>query len=137
MRATGIVRRMDDIGRVVIPKELRKQLNISPGDPLEIFITEQGDLVYKKYYPIKQHEWGTAKSIISHLVTSDFLLVDRYGEPTIHNIKRPREDFVKGYDIMVDGDVEGRLLVCGDCATSEENLLTAVKIIEELFARED
>lgn len=136
MRTTGIVRRMDDIGRVVIPKELRKQLNISAGDPLEIFITEQGDLVYRKYYPIKQHEWGTAKSIVSHIIPSDFILVDRYGEVVAPSTKRTRDEFVRGYDIRVDGDVEGRLLVCGDCEISEEKLLTAVKIIEELFTRE-
>lgn len=48
MKATGIVRRMDDLGRVVIPKEIRRQMKIREGDPLEIF-TENGYVCFKKY----------------------------------------------------------------------------------------
>lgn len=48
MKATGIVRRIDDLGRVVIPKEIRRNMNIREGDPLEIFI-EDGGVVFKKY----------------------------------------------------------------------------------------
>lgn len=48
MKATGIVRRVDDLGRVVIPKEIRRNMNIREGDPLEIFI-EDGGVVFKKY----------------------------------------------------------------------------------------
>ena len=49
MRATGIVRRIDDLGRVVIPKEIRRTLKIREGDPLEIFITKEGGVVFQKY----------------------------------------------------------------------------------------
>ena len=49
MKATGIVRRIDDLGRVVIPRELRKTLNIREGDPLELFITNDGYVCFKKY----------------------------------------------------------------------------------------
>lgn len=52
MRATGIVRRIDDLGRVVIPKEIRKTLRIREGDPLEIFTDQEGEVVLKKYSPI-------------------------------------------------------------------------------------
>ena len=52
MRATGIVRRIDDLGRVVIPKEIRKTLRIREGDPLEIFTAKDGEVILKKYYPI-------------------------------------------------------------------------------------
>lgn len=48
MKATGIVRHIDDLGRVVIPKEIRRNMNIREGDPLEIFI-EDGGVVFKKY----------------------------------------------------------------------------------------
>ena len=51
MKATGIVRRVDDLGRVVIPKEIRRTCNIREGDPLEIFIDEDGGVVFKKYIP--------------------------------------------------------------------------------------
>ena len=50
MKATGIIRRIDDLGRVVIPKEIRRNCNIREGDPLEIFL-EDGGVVFKKYSP--------------------------------------------------------------------------------------
>ena len=52
MKATGIVRRIDDLGRVVIPKEIRKTLRIKEGDPLEIFTDKEGEVILKKYSPI-------------------------------------------------------------------------------------
>ena len=48
MKATGIVRRIDDLGRVVIPKELRRTMRIKEGDPLEIFVDREGDVILKK-----------------------------------------------------------------------------------------
>ena len=51
MKATGIIRRIDDLGRVVIPKEIRRTLRIREGDPLEIYV-EDGAVIYKKYYPM-------------------------------------------------------------------------------------
>jgi len=52
MRATGIVRRIDELGRVVIPKEIRRTLRIREGDPLEIYTDHDGEVVLKKYSPI-------------------------------------------------------------------------------------
>ena len=52
MKATGVVRRIDDLGRVVIPKEIRKVHRIKEGDPLEIFTDSQGEIILKKYSPI-------------------------------------------------------------------------------------
>ena len=52
MKATGIVRRIDDLGRVVIPKELRRTLRIREGDPLEIYTTSEGEVIFRKYSPI-------------------------------------------------------------------------------------
>ena len=52
MKATGVVRRIDDSGRVVIPKEIRKTLRIKEGDPLEIFTDREGQVILKKYSPI-------------------------------------------------------------------------------------
>ena len=49
MKATGIVRRIDDLGRVVIPKEIRRTLNIREGDPLEIYTGEDGTVIFRKY----------------------------------------------------------------------------------------
>lgn len=52
MKATGIVRRIDDLGRIVIPKEIRRSFRIREGDPLEIFTDAEGEVIFKKYSPI-------------------------------------------------------------------------------------
>ena len=52
MKATGVVRRIDDLGRIVIPKEIRRTLHIKEGDPLEIFTDKEGEVILKKYSPI-------------------------------------------------------------------------------------
>ena len=52
MKATGIVRRIDDLGRIVIPKEIRRTLHIRETDPMEIFTDAEGQIILKKYSPI-------------------------------------------------------------------------------------
>ena len=52
MKATGIVRRIDDLGRIVIPKEIRRSFHIKEGDPLEIYTSTDGEIIFKKYSPI-------------------------------------------------------------------------------------
>ena len=52
MKATGIVRRIDDLGRVVIPKEIRRTMRIREGDPLEIYTDREGEVIFKKYSPV-------------------------------------------------------------------------------------
>jgi AbrB family transcriptional regulator (stage V sporulation protein T) len=54
MKATGIVRRIDDLGRVVIPKEIRRTLRIREGDPLEIYVDKDGEVILKKYSPVSE-----------------------------------------------------------------------------------
>ena len=79
MKATGIVRRIDDLGRVVIPKEIRRTLRIREGDPLEIFTDREGEIILKKYSPIG--ELGTfAKEYADTLAQScghTVLVIDR------------------------------------------------------------
>jgi len=53
LKATGVVRRIDDLGRVVIPKEIRRNLRIREGDSLEIYVDNQGDVILKKYSPVE------------------------------------------------------------------------------------
>ena len=74
MKATGIVRRIDDLGRVVVPKEIRRTLRIREGDPLEIFTDKDGEIILKKYSPIgelgafaQQYVDATAQ-IIGHAI---------------------------------------------------------------------
>jgi AbrB family transcriptional regulator (stage V sporulation protein T) len=52
LKATGIVRRIDDLGRVVIPKEIRRTMRIREGDPLEIYTDKDGEVIFKKYSPM-------------------------------------------------------------------------------------
>ena len=58
MKATGIVRRIDDLGRVVIPKEIRRTLKIRESEPLEIFTDRNGEIILKKYSPIGEFSNG-------------------------------------------------------------------------------
>lgn len=67
MKATGIVRRIDDLGRVVIPKEIRKTLRIREGDPLEIFTDREGEVILKKYSSI-----GELSEFAAHYAESLF-----------------------------------------------------------------
>ena len=57
MKATGIVRRIDDLGRIVIPKEIRRTLRIRESDPLEIFTDREGEIILKKYSPYRRDEY--------------------------------------------------------------------------------
>ena len=54
MKATGIVRRIDDLGRIVIPKEIRRTLRVREGEPLEIFTDREGQIILKKYSPMSE-----------------------------------------------------------------------------------
>lgn len=65
MKATGIVRRIDDLGRVVIPKEIRRTMRIREGDPLEIFTDRDGGVIFKKYSPI-----GELSGFAAHITES-------------------------------------------------------------------
>lgn len=65
MKATGIVRRIDDLGRIVIPKEIRKTMHINEGDPLEIYTQSEGEIILKKYSPM-----GELRSFAEHHATA-------------------------------------------------------------------
>lgn len=79
MKATGIVRRIDDLGRIVIPKEIRRTMHIHEGDPLEIYTTSEGEIIFKKYSPIgelrsfaEQHA-----TILSKMINIPTIICDR------------------------------------------------------------
>ena len=67
MRATGIIRRIDDLGRVVIPKEIRRTMGIREGDPLEIYTDKDGCVIFKKYVPCNFKE--VAHDIVNALAS--------------------------------------------------------------------
>lgn len=79
MKATGIVRRIDDLGRVVIPKEIRRTMRIREGDPLEIYTSADGEVVFRKYSAVGELDHGTAQAaeVISKLTGHPALVFDR------------------------------------------------------------
>ncbi len=79
MKATGIVRRIDDLGRVVIPKEIRRTLRIREGDPLEIFTDAQGGVIFRKYSPVGELSTFAAEyaEVLHHTANLPTIVCDR------------------------------------------------------------
>lgn len=79
MKATGIVRRIDDLGRVVIPKEIRRTLRIREGDPLEIYTDTNGEVIFKKYSPVGELSTFAAQyaEVLSRVSNLPTLICDR------------------------------------------------------------
>jgi AbrB family looped-hinge helix DNA binding protein len=81
MKATGIVRRMDDLGRVLIPKELRRTLKIREGDALEIYTDSNGAIILKKYVPYDEKDWLKVHSLMKSILNSEsFCVYDEVGQ---------------------------------------------------------
>ncbi|MCR5653507.1 MAG: AbrB/MazE/SpoVT family DNA-binding domain-containing protein [Ruminococcus sp.] len=79
MKATGIVRRIDDLGRVVIPKEIRRTLRIREGDPLEIYTATDGEVIFKKYSPVGEMSVfaGQYADVLSRISNLPTIICDR------------------------------------------------------------
>ena len=136
MKATGIVRRIDDLGRVVIPKEIRRQMRIREGDPLEIYTTNEGGVCFKRYNPIGDMEWGKAKAVVKRILPEPFALFDRYDECVAYTAsaytKALKDESIECVirDIRIDGEVEGKLVTSIDC----ENVDLALAVLGELLS---
>ncbi|MBR1811737.1 MAG: AbrB/MazE/SpoVT family DNA-binding domain-containing protein [Clostridia bacterium] len=79
MKATGIVRRIDDLGRVVIPKEIRRTMRIREGDPLEIYTDADGEVIFKKYSPMGEMSEFTSQyaEVLYRATNMPVLITDR------------------------------------------------------------
>ncbi len=79
MKATGIVRRIDDLGRVVIPKEIRRTMRIREGDPLEIYTSNDGEVIFRKYSAISEicENAGQVAEIMHKLAGCPVVIFDR------------------------------------------------------------
>lgn len=110
MKATGIVRRIDDLGRVVVPKEIRRTLRIREGDPLEIFVSRTGEVILKKYSPISElGQFATeyADALFDTLLTPVFIS-DR--DEIIAVSGRSKKDYInKSIGATVEDAIEERL----------------------------
>ena len=85
MRATGIIRRIDDLGRVVIPKEIRRSMKIKEGDPLEIYTDRDGYVIFKKYQNDELAHLGESiiKALRAQGITAS--VYNRYGDKVAGN----------------------------------------------------
>jgi len=95
MKATGIVRRIDDLGRVVIPKEIRRTLRIREGDPLEIFTASDGEVIFKKYSPMGEiSEFsGQYSEVLSRTSGMGVLITDRDHVVSVSGLSK--KDFIE------------------------------------------
>ena len=119
MKATGIIRRMDDLGRVVIPKEIRKTLRLREGDPLELYVDNQGGIVFRKYNVMGDYDVNLVEEVCQEgLDYTAFGIYDRDGEQVmdlgpVPNAFNPDEcDFNATphiHPISWDGDLIGYL----------------------------
>ena len=94
MKATGIVRRIDDLGRVVIPKEIRRTMRIREGDPLEIYTATDGEVIFKKYSPLGDFAEFTAQysEVLHKALSLPVLITDRDRVISCSGI--PKKDYI-------------------------------------------
>lgn len=95
MKATGIVRRIDDLGRVVIPKEIRRTMRIKEGAPLEIFTGGEGEVIFKKYSPIGEISLFATQytEALSKAVNLPALICDTDNIVAVYGA--PKKDFIE------------------------------------------
>lgn len=95
MKATGIVRRIDDLGRIVIPKEIRRTLRIREGDALEIFTDSQGDVIFKKYSPVGELSTFAAQyvEVLNRVAGLPVIVCDR--DHVVAAAGVPRKEYVE------------------------------------------
>ena len=111
MKATGIVRRIDDLGRVVIPKEIRRTMHIRDGDPLEIYTDREGEVIFKKYSPVGElHAFaGQYAETLKRTCELNVVICDR--DTVIAYAGVPRKDFSeKSISSELEGILETRRL---------------------------
>lgn len=138
MRATGIVRRIDDLGRVVIPKEIRRQMRIKEGDPLEIY-TYDGCVCFKKYSPIEGADFKRIANVLKHILTCGFALADNGGEVKfnycVDNLAKWYDEESESYvsnEVFYEGDLMLHFIVNKRDAGSPE-VAKACKVIFEMI----
>ena len=111
MKATGIVRRIDDLGRVVIPKEIRRTMRIREGDPLEIYTDREGEVIFKKYSPIGELSAFAAEYADTLHRTCGLAVIITDRDAVIASAGVPRREYAeKSLSEAMDRIMEGRAL---------------------------
>ena len=130
MKATGIVRRIDDLGRVVIPKEIRRALKIREGDPLEIY-TIDGGVCFKKYEI--EMDWDTVRRVVRSVLTCGFTILNRDEEVKVAVGGVHITDY-KMFEVRYEGDIVAYLKVnARDVEDCSKQIFEAIKIIGAFF----
>jgi AbrB family transcriptional regulator (stage V sporulation protein T) len=148
MKATGIVRRIDDLGRVVIPKEIRRTLRIREGDPLEIFVDRDGEVILKKYSPIGElGDFAKEYADSLHEATNHIACIaDR--DNIIAVAGAPKKEFLgKRIGQAVEKVMEERKVTlinkpgedahCKDCVVVEDGCKFKAQVIAPIIAEGD
>jgi AbrB family looped-hinge helix DNA binding protein len=141
MKATGIVRRIDDLGRIVIPKDIRRTLGIREGDPLEIYTDREGCVIFKKYAPlgsIVDHAENAYKTLKKRNITCAIYTGDGeklFGNASAFPAGIDRDELAemdgRYVSIKADGDVVGYILAL-EGVTPEQKI--AIKTAAELLS---
>ena len=138
MKATGIVRRIDDLGRVVIPKEIRRTMRIREGDPLEIFTGANGEVVFKKYSPIG--ELGEAAAIYAESLSIGtklpIIICDRDHCIAAAGISK-KEVLERRVTPFLEGVMEGRKTVLFDESSALEGVERQTAAISPILSAGD
>ena len=137
MRATGIVRRIDDLGRIVIPKEIRRTLRIKEGDPMELFTTKDGEVVFKKYQPFEEHDWVKAKELVRAMYPElKFALYNDLGEKQAQTFASTPKTFEIEENAIYNSerDLVGYICYSSDILTPEAERIE--KMLGQFFSTE-
>lgn len=139
MIATGIVRRIDDLGRIVIPKEIRRNMRIKEGDPLELFYTRDGEVIFKKYTAYNEKDWEKAFRVVCALIPNiSFALYDYWGElkQTSNAIITP-DDYSEEYSEIIDKNNETIGYIYTYEKLTEEDEKIVKKVLTEILSDEE
>lgn len=135
MKATGIVRRIDDLGRIVIPKEIRQSQKIREGDPLEIYVDKKGGVTFKKYSPMGYNEdvvkiamrMATLSSIQIAIYDADFRIAgnEKFPKTVAHQWGELHEDGATDKYYIYPIDVKGGRLgyVVSSCGGADVEMI--------------
>ncbi len=118
MKATGIVRRIDDLGRVVIPKEIRRTLRIREGDPLEIYTATDGEVIFKKYSPVGELSAFSAQyaDVLSRISNMPTIICDKDHVVAVAGVSK-REYLERRISPVLENYMENRKSYAATTAT--------------------
>jgi AbrB family transcriptional regulator (stage V sporulation protein T) len=148
VKATGIVRRIDDLGRVVIPKEIRRTLRIREGDPLEIFVDREGEVILKKYSPIgelsdfAQEYADSLAEAVGHIacIADRDTIIAVAGAPKKEFLNKPISPAVEKVmeerrTVLINDPKENKY--CKDCVTEDDECRFSAEVISPIIAEGD